>query len=826
MRALARETGYPVLDRIGIHVGEVFVHQRSASERDLFGIQIDTTARIMSLGGADQILLSRFAFDNARQVLRGHDLDGVGELSWLNHGYYEMKGVEEPVEVCEVGEVGAGALLALGDSEKAHRFHSPDAEPVLGWRPSAGQRVPNTQWTLERALGEGGFGEVWLAHHETLKQRRVIKFCFRADRVRSLKREVTLFRILRERVGQQRGIVTVHDVFFDEPPYYIVMDYVDGPNLAVWAAAHVPLGDVPLATRLEIVAQVADALQVAHDAGVIHRDVKPSNILVAEEKGELWVKLTDFGIGQVVNDEALAGMTKLGFTQTMMSSSNGTGTQLYMAPELLTGLPATTRSDIYSLGVVLYQLMVGDLTRPVTGDWSDEIEDPLLRDDLRKCLAGDATKRFVGAQQLAVRLRSLERRRAELAAEKTRVAELERRAYRGGMMRTVAAASSVVILVLALAGFAWTQAREARARRDQAQASAAAETRARAGAEAMLTRVELQRAEDFADQHNVSGELAYLARVLRRDPNDQATANRLVSALRDRSYLLPAMAPLRHDSAVTSVAFSPDGKRLLSIANRSARIWNPETGELLLGPISTDCEEAKSGSFSRDGKLFAVSGVDTQVFDTTSGKPLSKPLVHPRRGRVHIGEGARSVFSPDGSSIATPPTDDAKVIVWDVATGTPKLPPLEHGPHGKTFVSACAFSADGKLIGTGDNSGKMWIWDAQNGRKLVEEVLSSSAEADSRVVFFCAVHSRRATSDCGVPQWHGARVERRRRAVFELVDPVSFADRRCRHLLRRVRDLYGRLRWGSANVGRLNRTRSRNVLRAAEQSRQYQAEPR
>ena len=158
----------------------------------------------------------------------GHDLDRIGELSWLNHGYYE--GVEEPVEVCEVAEVGSAALLAPGDSEKAHRFYSPDAEPVLGWRPSAGQRVPNTQWTLERALGEGGFGEVRLGRHETLKQQRVIKFCFRVDRVRSLKREVTLFRILRERVGEQRGIVTVHDVFFDEPPFYIVMDDVDGPN--------------------------------------------------------------------------------------------------------------------------------------------------------------------------------------------------------------------------------------------------------------------------------------------------------------------------------------------------------------------------------------------------------------------------------------------------------------------------------------------------------------------------------------------------------------------------------------------------------------------
>jgi class 3 adenylate cyclase len=95
-RELARESGIPVLDRIGIHVGEVFIHERGEAERDLFGIQIDTAARVMSLGEGDQILLSRFAFDNARQVLRGHEMEGLGDLSWLNHGFYQMKSVEEP----------------------------------------------------------------------------------------------------------------------------------------------------------------------------------------------------------------------------------------------------------------------------------------------------------------------------------------------------------------------------------------------------------------------------------------------------------------------------------------------------------------------------------------------------------------------------------------------------------------------------------------------------------------------------------------------------------------------------------------------------------
>src|SRR5262249_42406750 len=154
-----------------------------------------------------QILLTRAVFDSARQTLKGEELPGLNELRWLSHGPYLLKGIEESVDVCEVGEVGRGVLKAPSGSEKAQRQVSADAEPVLGWRPALEQVVPNTQWVLEKRLGEGGFGEVWLGRHLKLKERRVFKFCFRADRVRSLKREMTLFRVLKERVGDHPNIV-------------------------------------------------------------------------------------------------------------------------------------------------------------------------------------------------------------------------------------------------------------------------------------------------------------------------------------------------------------------------------------------------------------------------------------------------------------------------------------------------------------------------------------------------------------------------------------------------------------------------------------------
>ena len=425
LRTLAKEHNYPIADRVGIHVGEVFVEQNENADQtvDLYGIQVDSSARVMSLAQGNQILMTRFAFDNARQVLRGQDIDGLGQLSWLNHGLYVMKGVEEPMEICEVGEVGLGQLTAPPNSEKAARQLSGDDEAVLGWRPAVDEFVPNTKWILKEKLGEGGFGEVWLGSHEILKKQRVFKFCFRADRVRSLKREVALFRVLMDKSGDHPNIVGVEDIYFDEPPYYIVMSYAEGKDLNAWAKKMGGLEKIPLADRLEVIAQVADGLEAAHQAGIIHRDVKPSNILITTDKSNsdsILVKLTDFGIGQAVSEDILKGLTLDGMPQTMVApnSSSQSGTYLYMPPELIGGKTATPKSDIYSLGVVLYQMIVGDLTRALGADWPEEISCPILRGDLKRCFSRNPDDRF-SAGDLSLVLRSYDERKAAFDSDQT-----------------------------------------------------------------------------------------------------------------------------------------------------------------------------------------------------------------------------------------------------------------------------------------------------------------------------------------------------------------------------------------------------------------------
>ncbi len=393
--------------RTGIHMGEILPESKTSAQRDLYQIQVDVATRLLFLAKAGQILLTRPVFDNARQVLKGEELEGIGPLRWLSHGWYAISGIEEPLEMCEVGELGKACLAPPLESEKAKRHGGLGGEPVLGWRPAIGQPVPNTEWSLVSKLGEGGFGEVWLGRHKRSGEERVFKFCFRADRVRTLKREVTIWKILKEKLGEHPNIVPVREVYFEEPPYYLVMDYAAGEDLQSWSERRGGLAQIPLATRLEVAAQVAEALGAAHSAGVLHRDVKPSNILVREEDSRVQVRLTDFGIGELLAKET-AGKPREGFTQTVMGGA-GAGSRLYMAPELWVGRAASKVSDMYSLGVVIYQLIVGHLSEPLTPDWEERVDEPLLRQFLSRLIVGIPEQRFNDALAASHEMRQLEK---------------------------------------------------------------------------------------------------------------------------------------------------------------------------------------------------------------------------------------------------------------------------------------------------------------------------------------------------------------------------------------------------------------------------------
>ena len=444
--------------RAGIHLGEVILRENPPAEiahgakrLEAEGLAKHTAARLTSLAGPRQILLTHGAFDLARRAAVGETASG--RPRWLAHGPYLFQGLQEPVEVFEVGMQGFAPLSAPPDTLKARRAVRAGDEDTLGWRPAVGLEVPwRHHWRLERKLGDGGFGEVWLARHEKTDDHRVFKFCYDAERLRSLKREVTLFRILKDTLGERDDIGRILDWNFKEAPFFLESEHM-GTDLPGWAAEQGGAASVPLADRLEIVAQVATALAAAHSVGVLHKDIKPGNVLIsAGPEGRPHARLADFGIGLLTDPRKLSGrgITLSGLTEMISDGSSAAGTRIYLAPELLQGKPPTMQSDIYALGVLLFQLAVGDLARVLAPGWEREVPDGLLAEDIACFVDGSPEKRPASALEVADRLRRLEQRRqaradarrAEREAEEMRLALVQARRRR----RLLAAFTSLALL--------------------------------------------------------------------------------------------------------------------------------------------------------------------------------------------------------------------------------------------------------------------------------------------------------------------------------------------------------------------------------------------
>ena len=347
---------------------------------------------------------------------------------------------------------------------------------------AAGANPPlRPHWALQEVLSSSGHNEIWLARHDKTGQARVFKFARDAAGLRALKREITLFRVLGQTPGIGDHLLEILDWNLDEPPYFTEYPFVTGGSLSQWIERKaVQTEGSGLALRLDLLAQTAETLAAAHDAGVLHKDVKPGNVLVdADASGRPFVRLADFGSGQVVDLERLTRLeiTRLGFTQTA-AEIDSSGTPLYLAPELLGGQAPSVRSDVYALGVMLYQLVVGDFRRPLAPGWEREVADPLLCEDIAACADLDPARRLVDARLLAQRLRSLDaRREAQIKAAAER-AETERLRQRLDRMRTrrpwLAASAVLLALGLASATLLWLRAERANEQAEQEAALAAA----------------------------------------------------------------------------------------------------------------------------------------------------------------------------------------------------------------------------------------------------------------------------------------------------------------------------------------------------------------
>jgi DNA-binding winged helix-turn-helix (wHTH) protein/serine/threonine protein kinase len=280
-----------------------------------------------------------------------------------------------------------------------------------------GQPVPGrNQWRLARRLDVSPSSDVWLAEHPKTGETRVFKFAPDGVRLKDLKREVTVARLLRETLGARADFVRVLEWNFATSPYFIESEY-SGLNLAEWTDGQGGLGRVPLDLRLKLLTDVARAVGDAHALDLLHKDLKPGNILLAPApEGIPQIKIADFGSASLASPERLStlGITNLGFTQPAGADAGAlTGTLMYVAPEVLAGQSPTAASDVYALGVLLYQLVAADFRKPLAPGWEADVADPLIREDIADAACGDPTRRLQTATALVQRLSTLDRRRAE-----------------------------------------------------------------------------------------------------------------------------------------------------------------------------------------------------------------------------------------------------------------------------------------------------------------------------------------------------------------------------------------------------------------------------
>src|SRR4030095_12183996 len=313
---------------------------------------------------------------------------------------------------------------------------------------TAGERLGN--YEVLRRIGAGGMGEVYLAQDTRLGRQVALKLLPRAavlhhDRVRRFMQEAHAVSAL-----NQPTTLTIHEVGQSGTIHFIVMEYVEGDTLR----ERLKRTPIRLSEALNVAAQIADALSAAHNAGIIHRDIKPDNVMLRKDG---YLKVLDFGLAKL--KENVSQLSQVDFEAPPIQAVKANpgvvmGTAEYMSPEQARGLEVDQRTDVWSLGVILYEMVAG--RRPFQGGTHGDIIVSILEREpvplarqatevpaeleriVTKALAKDAEERYQTIKDMAIDLKRL-KKRLEAAAELERSAPPE-----PGRDRTVESGQALV----------------------------------------------------------------------------------------------------------------------------------------------------------------------------------------------------------------------------------------------------------------------------------------------------------------------------------------------------------------------------------------------
>ena len=291
---------------------------------------------------------------------------------------------------------------------------------------------PIAHYKVLSLLGRGGMGEVYLAEDTKLGRKVALKllpdeFASDAQRLARFRQEARAASAL-----SHPNIVTIHEIGEADSLHFMTTEFVDGQSLRQYLSKRT----IELTNALDIATQVASALAAAHEVGVVHRDIKPDNIMIRRDR---LVKVLDFGLAKLAERTQPAPLTQAP-TQILVNTEPGIvmGTATYMSPEQARGVDVDGRTDIWSLGVILYEMITGRL--PFEGDTPADVLSRILQRDalpvaryapeapeelqriITKSLAKDRDGRYQTVKDLLIDLQAL-RRRLDLKAELERTAQ-------------------------------------------------------------------------------------------------------------------------------------------------------------------------------------------------------------------------------------------------------------------------------------------------------------------------------------------------------------------------------------------------------------------